>query len=191
MIPKILHDVLDHDMNSSNPQKSDDELVFRLYGPQDWPGVRQLFDATGPLPSATDDETHDFPFGEGTDIGWVAEMAGQIVGVIVLRERRGEVAHISHLREHPQWKNRDVALRLASIALRHAMEQQCLKIVFYSVAHIGVAADFERAGLLPAGGHGRAGHKHLDFYLDLYRRLDRTNFPADQQGRDLPTSGQA
>jgi len=181
-------------MNSQNakndPLESDDGVLFRLYVPQDWPGVRKLFEETG-APASGEDESHDFPFGEGTDIGWVAEVAGAIVGVIVLRERPGEVAHISHLREHPQWKNRDVALRLASIALRHAMDQQCLKIVFYSVAHSGVAADFERAGLLPAGGHGRAGHKRLDFYLDLYRRLDRTYFPADQQARNLPNSGQA
>jgi len=166
-----------------------DGITFRPYRPEDWPGVRRLFEDIQPAGSAADDETHDFPFGEGSDVGWVAEADSQIIGVVVARERRGQVAHISHLREHTHWKNRDVALRLASIALRHAMEQQCLKIVFYSVAHRSVAADFERAGLLPAGGHGRAGHKRLDFYLDLYRRLDQTSFPRDQQGRDRPGSG--
>src|SRR6267378_2938261 len=64
------------------------------------------------------------------------------------------------------------------------MEQECLKIVLYSVTHTGVAADFERAGLLPAGGRGRAGHKHPDFYLDLQRRLDSTDFPVNEPGRD-------
>jgi hypothetical protein len=177
--------------NRMKPEKSKmtkDAVVFRSYRPEDWPGVRQLFDDAEPPPGAADDETHDFPFGEGADIGWVAEADGQIIGVVVARERPGQVAYISHLRELTRWKGGDVAHRLASIALRHAMEQQCLKIVFYSVAHSGVAADFERAGLLPAGGHGRAGHKHLDFYLDLYRRLDRSDFPADQSGRDRPAS---
>jgi len=126
------------------------------------------------IQDAADDETHDFPFGEGVDVGWVALTDGKIIGVVVARERAGHVAYISHLKEHPDWKGREIAIRLASIALRHALEQDCLKVVLYSVSRTDVAADFERAGLLPAGGYGRAGHKHLDFYLDLYRRLDRT-----------------
>ena len=68
------------------------------------------------------------------------------------------------------------------------MEQQCLKIVLYSINQTGVAADFERAGLLPAGGRGRSGHKHLDFYLDLYRRLDRIGPPVSDSTGEPPTA---
>ena len=171
----------------TDPNRSDG-VTFRLYRPEDWPGVRRLFDDALLAPNAADDETHDFPFGEGTDIGWIAEADRQIIGVVVARERRGHFACISHLREQPHWRGRDVALRLAWIALQHAMEQQCLKIVFYSVTYTGVVADFERAGLLPAGGRGRAGHKQLDFYLDLYRRLDHGGLPVNEPGRDPPTA---
>jgi len=165
-----------------------DNITFRLYTAADWPGVRRLFGDIESNTIAADDESHDFPFGEGTDIGWVAEAAGLIVGVIVSRECPGRVACISHLREHNRWRGRDIALRLAWIALGHAMEQQCLKIVLYSINQTGVAADFERAGLLPAGGRGRSGHKHLDFYLDLYRRLDRIGPPVSDSTGEPPTA---
>jgi len=182
----------DHDTREDASDHNISEGVrFRLYRAEDWPGVRQLFDDIQPGGFATDDETHDFPFGEGADIGWVAEADGQIVGVVVSRERPGHVACISHLREHTKWRGRDIALRLAWIALGHAMEQQCLKIVLYSVTQTGVAADFERAGLLPAGGRGRAGRKHLDFYLDLYRRLDRVGSGGSEATRDPPAIPEA
>jgi GNAT superfamily N-acetyltransferase len=169
-------------------EKVNDGISFRLYQPRDWGGVRRLFEETQPNGYCLDDETHDFPFGEGTDIGWIAEADGQIVGVVVSRERPGHVACISHLREHPRRRGRNIALRLAWIALGHAMEQQCLKIVLHSVNEAGVAADFERAGLLPAGGHGSAGHKRLDFYLDLYRRLDRVASAGNELAGDLLTA---
>jgi hypothetical protein len=34
-------------------------VTFRLYRPEDWPGVRQLFDDIQPDGFATDDETHN------------------------------------------------------------------------------------------------------------------------------------
>ena len=184
--------MLDQYHSDGPPQAPDENAIdgisFRLYHPRDWGGVRRLFEETQPNGYSLDDETHDFPFGEGTDIGWIAEAGGQIVGVVVSRERPGHVACISHLREHPRWRGRNIALRLAWIALGHAMEQQCLKIVLHSVNQAGVAADFERAGLLPAGGHGSAGHKRLDFYLNLYRRLDRVGSAGNESAGDLPTA---
>lgn len=166
-----------------------DGVVLRACGVGDWPAVNWLEVHGGlcpqgrPLAMASAGATGDAA-GEvderPDEAVWVADARGEVVGVIGLRVTEtgghgphgGRAAHIIRLCVAPAWRGRHIFPRLVRVALDHARERDCLKVVVHTFADAGRAKAFvESVGFSYAGSRQVRGETVLEFYMDLYARL--------------------
>lgn len=161
-----------------------DGVVLRACAVGDWPAVNWL-EVHGGLcsqgqPAATNDAADDDLDERPDEAVWVADARGEVVGVIGLRvtetgahgPRGGRVAHVCRLCVAPAWRGRHIFPRLVRVALDHARERDCLKVVVHTFADAGRAKAFvESVGFNYAGSRQARGEGVLEFYMDLYARV--------------------
>lgn len=160
------------------------DLLIRPYEPADQPVVLRLYEqgllAGQVAPNDTgadldhiqeayfDDERHHF---------WVAEIAGDPVGMIGVSSDEDHTAEIRRLRVLPQIAcHQAVAAQLLWTAIEHCKRHGYIKIRldthFEKDAAVGL---FDRVGFQHTRTKQVHGKELLEFYLDLYRGDDNND----------------
>ncbi|MEO0514832.1 MAG: GNAT family N-acetyltransferase [Planctomycetota bacterium] len=102
---------------------------------------------------------------------WVAQVNGQIVGMIGVGSDEDHTAEVRRLRVDPGHQLSPVAERLLDAALQHCKNNGYLKIRldtrYEKTAALG---HFERIGFQHTRTRTAPGKEVLEFYLDLYRQ---------------------
>ncbi len=143
-----------------------DGVVFRHSGPTDSPGLDWL--AIHGFPHTPRAEEPICPeCGQGGRI-WVADFAGEIVGVMIVTAAK-EVTHVRDFRVAPGWESRGLIRRLLHHALQDAQSRECLKLVLHTFVSVRRAQSLlSSLGFVYAGSRMLKGHRCAEFYIDLY-----------------------
>jgi N-acetylglutamate synthase-like GNAT family acetyltransferase len=160
------------------PHRLEPETLVRTFTERDRLSVKRL-STEGLLPDQVDYESQDPDTIERTylasprDHFWVAEVDGEVVGTVALRELNRDVGHLHWLRVSPAWQaNRHVARRLVQTAAAHARKMGFLKLVLHTPdgAQPRVSAYFHLLGFELFKRRTVGGRNMLEFYLNLYAK---------------------
>jgi putative acetyltransferase len=161
-------------MNSSDVVS---RLRVRIYRPEDQPAVSRLY-TEGLLAGqiAANDTGADIEniyvayLDEPANNFWVAEVDGQVVGMIGVAQEDNHVAEVRRLRVLPGFQQTPIAAKLLQTALEHCKHHGYLKVVldtrFERDAALGL---FDRLGFQHTRTKSTQSKDLLEFYLDLYR----------------------
>jgi hypothetical protein len=157
------------------------ECVVRPVVGKDCADVKRLL-FEGLLPGDIGDdasELGDFgPFvpGNTQELCWVAEACGVIVGTIALAEVIRDTVQVRWIRVAKSWQvDHIVARPLVKAAVEYARQEGFLKFIF----HVPPELESEVASFLHLLGFEFSRHKlrdgrnALEFYLNLYEKLNR------------------
>lgn len=109
-----------------------------------------------------DDERHHF---------WVAEVDGQVVGMIGIAGEEDHTAEIRRLRVAPEFQDTNVAETLLTVAVEHCRQHGFLKVRLDTRFQRDAAVDlFDSIGFQHTRTKSVPGKELLEFYLDLYRQ---------------------
>lgn len=154
-----------------------DRLVVRSYADADHQLVEQLYTdglLAGQIAAndtgADIENIHEAYFENETDHFWVADVDGNVVGMIGVAQDSEHKAEIRRLRVHRDWQRSEIAERLLETAVMHCKHHAFLKVVLDTRFDPDEALDlFDRIGFQ----HTRTKNIHdkdlLEFYVDLYR----------------------
>ncbi len=165
-------------MQSNNTCQLDPERInLRTYEPSDQQSVSWLY-AHGLLDGQIPDND------TGADIEnvaeayfttdranfWVAEVDGEVVGMVGVAEDEPNIAEIRRMRVCPEMHGKGVATRLMEQALQFCRHHGYLKVRLDTRLEPGHAAEmFERFAFQHHRTREVPGKELLEFYLDLYR----------------------
>jgi len=157
-------------------------VIVRTYEPEDQQAVRRLYTQgllAGQIP----------PHDTGADIEniqqaylntpsnhfWIAELNGQVLGMIAVITQREHCVEIKRLRVQKDWRNTTVAARLVETAMEHCRHYGNLKVVFDTRFDPDndpspVVKLLDRQGFQYTRTKNVHGKDLLEFYLDLYRQ---------------------
>ena len=125
-------------------------------------------------PNDTGADIEDIPaayFADERNHFWVAEVQGQVLGMIGLAHEGEHTGEIRRLRVAPKWQDSAIAGRLIETALAHCNRHAYVKVVFDTRFERDSALDlFERFGFQHTRTKAMHGKELLEFYLDLYRQ---------------------
>jgi N-acetylglutamate synthase-like GNAT family acetyltransferase len=115
---------------------------------------------------------------------WVAEVNGSVVGTIAVTVDRLGVAHIRRLWVAPAWQpDARIAASLVRLAAAHALESECLELIFYTPVNGVRAIEFVRQlGFRFGANRTIAGMPVVGFYTDLHPVPVATK--TEQEGDD-------
>jgi N-acetylglutamate synthase-like GNAT family acetyltransferase len=184
-------EVLTDQARASAPAAGESALRVRSYRARDRQEVGRLYrqgllaGAAEPLEISTDlEEIEDVYLKRPENHFWVAEVKEHVIASVAIAEDDRQVAHVRRLRVDPAWKtwhSGEVGCVLIERAARHARQHDCLKLVLHEpVNDERVIAFLHQVGFEFARARKLGGVDLLEFYLDLYMRLDR--FVADNEG---------
>lgn len=153
------------------------DLVVRTYRPEDQPAVSRLYTdgllagQIAPNDTGADIENiHEAYLADPRNHLWVAELAGQVLGMIGVAQDLEHTAEIRRLRVEKTWQHTGIANRLIEVALAHCKHHGYLKVVldtrFERESAVGL---FDRFGFQHTRTKSLHGKEMLEFYLDLYR----------------------
>lgn len=163
-------------------QVSDDQLeqslTVRSYQPSDQQAVVRLFDkgllegVIAPNDTGADiDNVVDAYFSDEFGHLWVAQVDGQVLGMIAVAREAEHTAEIRRLRVEPAWQCTGIGAKLLETAIAHCQHHGCLKIVFNTRINADTALDlFDRFGFQHTRTRETEQKDLLEFYLDLYRQ---------------------
>lgn len=118
-----------------------------------------------------DDPRHHF---------WVAEVDGEVKGMIGVASDETHTAEIRRLRVAPEFQHTDLGPRLLKTAIAHCKHHGYLKVRldtrFERDAALGM---FDRAGFEHTRSKSLHGKELLEFYVDLYRKDGNSNDEAE------------
>jgi len=101
---------------------------------------------------------------------WVAEVDGQIVGMIGVARDQEHTAEIRRLRVDPQFQQSTIGAKLIETALFHCNFHGYLKVVLDTRFDPDAVLDlFDRFGFQHTRTKNTGSKDQLEFYLDLYR----------------------
>lgn len=157
-------------------------VVVRTYTASDEPVVGHLYTdglLAGQIPrhdTGSDIENiQDCYFGDEHNHLWVAELEGQVIGMIGVVCGSDHVGEIRRLRVRKAYQSSAVAERLVETALSHCRQFGCLKIVLDTRFDASMAIDlFDRFGFQHTRTKSIQDKDVLEFYLDLYRQPTQT-----------------
>jgi len=158
-------------------------LIVRTYQPDDQPAVSRLY-TDGLLAGqiASNDTGADVEnitqayFDTEQNHFWVAEVDGQVGGMIGVAEEADHKAEIRRLRVDAAWQHTAIASRLVESALLHCQTHGYLKVVLDTRFQEDQAMDlFQRFGFQHTRTREAEDKDLLEFYLDLYRKGDENN----------------
>jgi GNAT superfamily N-acetyltransferase len=158
-----------------------DSLVLRAGTPDDWRAIAWL-DANAVLPGRSDvvssptisvgaDRGERFGPDDGVeDEIWVAQVEGEVVGMVSIGRPARSVIHVRKIRVAREWQYRHLGRQLIGLVVRLAKESDCLKVVLHdSSGNAHCATKFVASqGFNFAGSRHLNGHTLLEFYTDLY-----------------------
>lgn len=105
---------------------------------------------------------------------WVADLNGEILGMIGVARDEASVAEIRRLRVRKEWQQSAIGARLVETALAHCKHHGYLKVVLDTRFERGAVQDlFEKFGFHHTRTKSLHGKELLEFYLDLYRPLKK------------------
>ena len=158
-------------------------LKVRSYAEADQPAVQTLYDhglldgQIAPNDTGADiDNIAEAYFDEPRHHFWVADLAGEVVGMIGVGSDEEHTAEVRRLRVSPGHSVGAVADRLLKTALEYCKESGYLKIRLDTrYEQTAVVDHFERIGLQHTRTRTAPGKEVLEFYLDLYRQTHEGN----------------
>ncbi len=154
-----------------------DRVVVRFYDPGDQGAVEHLY-RDGLLvgqvdPGDTGADIRDITGAyrsDGRSQFWVAQVDGDVVGMIGVAVAEEHTAEIRRLRVDKAWQGSGIAAALLETALAHCRHHQFLKVRLDTRFDPTVARGlFDRFGFQHTKTTAVAGRELLEFYLDLYR----------------------
>ena len=114
-----------------------------------------------------DDPRHHF---------WIAEVQGQVVGMIGVGSDERDTAEIRRLRVDPAYQDTPIARALLQTAVAHCRHHGYLKVVLDTRFEPEAAVSlFDHVGFQHHRTKTMHGKELLEFFLDLYRRPEREN----------------
>lgn len=157
-----------------------EQLTVRTVGDGDHKVVTRLYTdglLAGQLASndtgADIDNLREAYFADESNHFWVAEIDGEIVGMIGVARDDEHTAEIRRLRVDKRWQQTDLAGRLIETALAHCTRHSYLKVRFDTRFERNAALElFERFGFQHTRSKTLEDKETLEFYLDLYRQRD-------------------
>lgn len=146
-------------------QRRDQEVVSRLYNVGLLAGQIASNDTGADI-----DNIQEAYFDDETSHFWVAEVDGQVLGMIGVAREREHTAEIRRLRVEKDHQDTPIAAQLIETALAHCKHHGYLKIVLDTHFDPDAVVDlFDRFGFQHTRTKPSAGKELLEFYLDLYR----------------------
>jgi len=154
-----------------------DNLIVRTYCPGDHQAVTRLYDSglldgqIAPNDTGADIENmQEAYFSDPRNRFWVAEVDGDIRGMVGVARDREHVAEIRRLRVDKQWQDSPIGARLIETAIAHCKHHGYLKVVLDTRFERDAAIDlFDRFGFQHTRTKNTQSKDLLEFYLDLYR----------------------
>lgn len=164
-------------MASQNPTKIIEGLQVRTYQPQDQASVSHLYTAgllagqIAPNDTGADIENiREAYFDDPRHHFWVAEVEGQVLGMIGVASDESHTAEIRRLRVLPEYQDSNIAATLLEAAVAHCKHHGYLKVVLDTRFERIAAVDlFDKIGFQHTRTKSLHGKDLLEFYLDLYR----------------------
>ena len=161
-----------------SPRNTTARLIVRSFEPGDQEAVSNLYThgllvgQIAPNDTGADIENiQQAYFGEETSHFWVAELHGQVLGMIGVSRDRKDHAEIRRLRVDAKWQQTIIAERLVETAVAHCHHHGYLKIVFDTRFDSDAAMSlFDRFSFQYTRTRSLHGKDQLEFYLDLYRQ---------------------
>lgn len=164
----------------SQLHSSDDplrRLTIRTYQERDQAIVERLYTEgllagqIDPNDTAADiDHLHDTYFSDERDHFWIAELYGQVLGMIGVLHDENMTAEIRRLRAVHDWQNTLLPARLLETAVAHCRRHGFVKVVLDTRFERTIALDlFTRLGFQHTRTKAHHGRETLEFYLDIYR----------------------
>ena len=165
-------------MSSDAASDALDQIMVRSFDPKDQEAVSRLYHEgllvgqIAPNDTGADVENiREAYFNDESSHFWVAELEGDVLGMIGVARDEGHTAEIRRLRVAPeQQKNTAIASLLIEQALQHCKHHEYLKVVFDTGFEKDAAMDlFDRFGFQHTRTRNYHGKDQFEFYLDLYR----------------------
>lgn len=114
---------------------------------------------------------------------WIAQSRGEVIAALGLALHETPVAHLLWLGGAPSSDtDRLLARSLVEAATAHARDQGCLKLIVHASLTESQVGFFEQLGFVFSRQRGVGPDRVLEFYLDLYRRLERNCGGAHSAG---------
>jgi GNAT superfamily N-acetyltransferase len=165
-------------MSETQTQTALEGLAIRTYRPEDHNSVRRLFEIgrlaghSVPNDTAADlDNIHQTYLNDERVHFWVAEHEGRIVGMVGVTAEGTHMAEVRRLRVDPDFRGRQIAVRLMETVLPFCRMHGYLKVVFDT--HMEEDRETREMFDRFAFQHNRTrvvgGKEIQEFYLDLYR----------------------
>jgi len=164
-------------MEQSDSSTTMDNLIIRSYQDGDQAAVSRLY-AEGMLAGqlAPNDTGADIEnirgayFDSDQNHFWIAELDGQVLGMIGVAADLEHTAEIRRLRVDKASQDSPIAERLLETSLSHCKGHSFVKVVFDTRFERDAALDlFDRFGFQHTRTKPVHGKELLEFYLDLYR----------------------
>ena len=163
-----------------------EKLVVRRFEPHDQVAVSRLYTEgllagqIAPNDTGADiDNLRDAYFDDPRHHFWVAEVDGDVKGMIGVASDETHTAEIRRLRVAPEYQHTDLGPRLLKTAIAHCKHHGYLKVRldtrFERDAALGM---FDKAGFEHTRSKSLHGKELLEFYVDLYRKDDPNNREA-------------
>jgi N-acetylglutamate synthase-like GNAT family acetyltransferase len=161
-------------------------LHVRTYREEDRAQVRRLY-RDGLLIGSPDDgdaapdldEIEDVYLKRPHDHFWVAQVDGAVIGCVGILKDDSQIAHVRRLRVDPAWEtwhDGEISRVLIRAATEHARWHDCLKLVLYRPEPNGHAVSLLHGlGFEYARTRSQHGRDILEFYLNIYARIERIN----------------
>lgn len=165
-------------MHETPSQVELENLEVRTYRPGDQAAVSRLYTdgllagqiASNDTGADIDNVKHAY-FEEPSNHFWVAEVEGQVLGMIGVARDQEHTAEIRRLRVDKAWQHTNIGAELLKTALRHCRHHAYLKIVLDTRFEQSAALDlFDRVGFQHTRTKSLHGKDLLEFYLDIYRQ---------------------
>jgi len=152
-------------------------LTLRSYEERDQSAVEHLF-TNGLLAGQIDendtaadiDNIRATYFADTHNHFWVAELDGQVIGMIGVAHEERITAEIRRLRVAPEWQESPLPAKLMQTAIEHCRRHGFVKVVLDTrIARAAALELFTKLGFQHTRTKSHHGREALEFYLDLYR----------------------
>ena len=176
-------------MSHQNPTDTAEQINVRTFQADDQEPVTRLYThgllagQIAPNDTGADIENiDDAYFDDPRHHFWVAELAGEVVGMIGVASDEAHTAEVRRLRVNPDHQHSPIAARLLQTAVNHCKHHGYLKVRLDTRFERNAAVDlFDRVGFQHTRTKSTHGKDTLEFYLDLYRQPRPEDEPESRE----------
>ncbi|MCC6679588.1 MAG: GNAT family N-acetyltransferase [Phycisphaeraceae bacterium] len=164
-------------MNQGSTFQTITDLKVRPYEPQDQVAVEVLYHdgllagQIAPNDTGADiDNIQEAYFSNERCRFWVAEVRGQVLGMIGVAEDEQDIAEVRRLRVAKTHQQTNIGHALLETAINHCRDHRYLKVRLDTRFERGAVLDlFDRSGFEHTRTKNVHGKELLEFYVDLYQ----------------------